>query len=196
MRDQKENTTLQKTPNKAAVVSATEPPVAAPENKNEEAVPLVGNDYLDSSFIGKTTTEIAAYHLHTCMGGMIVTGDKKEKYAVAAYTSTIKQCQKGKNKIVLEKLINHDAQGKAHFEIKDELNLTSNYPKKCYSTVMLQLPQDGEERSYLIAYEDNNEPVLKNVHQIWEINAATGKFIKMKVPENFSCNNPGYADGL
>ncbi|MGE9314371.1 hypothetical protein ACLOAU_22130 [Niabella sp. CJ426] len=168
----------------------------SPENKKDETVPLANKDYLDSSWAGKTTSEIAPYHLHTCFGGMVAGHSENGKYAVAAYTSTVNQCQKGKNKIVLEKLLKHDAQGKAHFEIKDELIVTSNYPKRCYSTVVLQLQGDTAERSYLIAYEDNNKSVLKNVYQIWEINTITGKFIKMDVPKNLKCNNPGYADGL
>jgi hypothetical protein len=197
--NEEKNTSAKESSGPLSPIIATEKP-AAPllpaEDKKDEAVPFTNKDYVDSSWIGKTTAEIAPYHLHTCFGGMVAEHSENGKYAVAAYTSTVNQCRKGKNKIVLEKLIDHDAQGKANFEIKDELTVTSNYPKKCYSTVMLQLPQGHEERSYLIAYEDNNKPVLKNVYQIWEVNTITGKFIKMDVPENFKCNNPEYTDGI
>ncbi len=198
-KNEQKDTSRKESSGQLSSIPATEKPPASSlpaANQKDEAAPLTGEDYLDSSWVGKTTAEIAPYRLHTCFGGMITGHSENDKYAVAAYTLTINQCKKGKNKIVLEKLIDHDAQGKANFEIKDELTVTSNWPAKCYSTVLLQLQPGTTERSYLIAYEDNNEAVLKNVYQIWEIDTITGKFIKMKVPADFSCNNPGYTDGI
>jgi hypothetical protein len=64
---------------------------------------------------------------------------ENEKYAVSAYSLKGGNCRNGKSKITIEKFINYYGQGKANFLIKDELIIRSNYPKKCYSTIIFKI---------------------------------------------------------
>ncbi len=160
------------------------------EEKNEST--LNKKDSLDITFIGKTTKELNKYKFHTCLGAVL----ESEKYAVAIYSLNVANCHNGKNKIVIEKFINYYEQGKANFEIIDEFVVTSNFPKKCYSTVVLKLDENKPERNYLIEYEDNSKELLTRIYKLWEINLVKEKFIKIELPENFKCYNPDYSDGI
>ena len=162
------------------------------ENTKNETIQRDRKDSLDITLIGKTTQELNKYKFHTCLGAVL----ESEKYAVAIYSLNVGNCHNGKNKIVFEKFINYYEQGKANFEIIDELIVKSNFPKKCYSTIALKLDKNKSERNYLIEYEDNSKEMLTKIYKLWEINLSTEKFIEIELPKNFICHNPDYADGI
>ena len=166
------------------------------ENKKDETIQITKKDSLDITFIGKTTQELYKYNFHECWGGIIESESEKEKYAVSEYSLNIDNCRNGKSKLFLEKFKNYYDQGKANFEIKDELIVTSNYPKKCYSTIVQKLGDSNYEKNYLIEYEDNSKEILTKINKLWEIDLRKEKFIQVEIPKNFKCNNPDYADGI
>jgi hypothetical protein len=163
--------------------------------KSLQTAQIINKDSLDISFIGKTTQELNKYNFHVCFGTMLEGYSENEEYAVSEYSLNIGNCRNGKSKITIEKFINYYDEVKANFVIKDELIVKSSYPKKCYSTIILKL-ENTEESNYLIEYEDNSKAVLTNIHRLWEINLNEMKFIEIVKPENFKCNNPGFADGI
>ena len=162
------------------------------EETQNETLQRDRKDSLDVTLIGKTTQELNKYKFHTCLGAVL----ENEKYAVAIYSLEVGKCHNGKNKIVFEKFVNYYEQGKANFEIIDELIVKSNFPKKCYSTIDLKLDKNKEERSYIIEYEDNSKELLTKVYKLWEVNLSTEEFKEIKLPKNFKCDNPDYADGI
>ena len=147
---------------------------------------------MDNVLIGKTTQELQKYKFHTCLGVLL----ESQKYAVAIYSLNVKNCHNGKNKIVFEKFINYYEQGKANFEIKDELIVTSNFPKKCYSNIRIKLMENQPEKNHIIEYENNSKETLTKIYKLWEIDLSNEKFIPVEIPKNFICNNPDYADGI
>ena len=161
-------------------------------NEKIEASQKIKKDSLDNVLIGKTTQELQKYKFHTCLGVLI----ESKKYAVSIYSLNINNCHNGKNKIVFEKFINYYEQGKANFEIKDELIVTSNYPKKCYSNIRIKLIENQPEKNYIIEYEDNSKETLTKIYRLWEIDLSNEKFTQVEIPKNFKCNNPDYADGI
>ena len=167
-----------------------------PDANMNETKELKVHDSLDISFLGKTTEDLNKYHLQECFGVVIEQQTDLGKYGVAQYSALVDNCRHGKSKITLEKVIQYFPDGKAGFQIKDELTVNSNYPKKCYSPIYLKLRDDKSKRIYLIEYEDNSEPVLTKVSKIWEINIKQEKFIERSISKNFICQNPNYADGV
>ena len=161
-------------------------------NEKTETSQNIKKDSLDITLIGKTTQELQKYKFHTCLGVLL----ESQKYAVAIYSLNVKNCHNGKNKIVFEKFINYYEQGKANFEIKDELIVTSNFPKKCHSNIRIKLIENQPEKNYLIEYEDNSKETLTKIYRLWEIDLSNEKFIQVEIPKNFKCNNPDYADGI
>ena len=128
-----------------------------PAPKSELTVP---NDSLDISFINKTTRELDVMNFHNCFGMLLDDSKNPDKYAVAQFSLNTDACQKGKSKIVFEEFVEHYDNGKANFVIKDELTVTSNYPKKCYSVKQATLK--GQAKSYyLLEFQDNNSEKLK-----------------------------------
>ena len=164
------------------------------KNKSEkiEASQKIKKDSLDNVLIGKTTQELQKYKFHTCLGVLL----ESQKYAVAIYSLNVGNCHNGKNKIVFEKFINYYEQGKANFEIKYELIVTSNFPKKCYSNIRIKLMENQPEKNYIIEYENNSKETLTKIYKLWEIDLSNEKFIPVEIPKNFICNNPDYADGI
>ncbi len=161
-------------------------------NEKTETSQNIKKDSLDITLIGKTTQELQKYKFHTCLGVLL----ESQKYAVAIYSLNVGNCHNGKNKIVFEKFINYYEQGKANFEIKDELIVTSNFPKKCHSNIRIKLIENQPEKNYLIEYEDNSKETLTKIYRLWEIDLSNEKFIQVEIPKNFKCNNPDYADGI
>lgn len=161
-------------------------------NEKTETSQNIKKDSLDITLIGKTTQELQKYKFHTCLGVLL----ESQKYAVAIYSLNVGNCRNGKNKIVFEKFINYYEQGKANFEIKDELIVTSNFPKKCHSNIRIKLIENQPEKNYLIEYEDNSKETLTKIYRLWEIDLSNEKFIQVEIPKNFKCNNPDYADGI
>ena len=164
------------------------------KNINEKigASQKIKKDSLDNVLIGKTTQELQKYKFHTCLGVLL----ESQKYAVAIYSLNVNNCHNGKNKIVFEKFINYYEQGKANFEIIDELIVTSNYPKKCHTNLRIKLQENQPEKNYIIEYEDNSKETLTKIYKLWEIDLSNEKFIQVEIPQNFKCNNPNYADGI
>ena len=161
-------------------------------NEKTETSQNIKKDSLDNVLIGKTTQELQKYKFHTCLGVLL----ESQKYAVAIYSLNVGNCHNGKNKIVFEKFINYYEQGKANFEIKDELIVTSNFPQKCHSNIRIKLIENQPEKNYLIEYEDNSKETLTKIYRLWEIDLSNEKFIQVEIPKNFKCNNPDYADGI
>ena len=161
-------------------------------NEKTETSQNIKKDSLDITLIGKTTQELQKYKFHTCLGVLL----ESQKYAVAIYSLNVGNCRNGKNKIVFEKFINYYEQGKANFEIKDELIVTSNFPQKCHSNIRIKLIENQPEKNYLIEYEDNSKETLTKIYRLWEIDLSNEKFIQVEIPKNFKCNNPDYADGI
>ena len=161
-------------------------------NEKTETSQNIKKDSLDITLIGKTTQELQKYKFHTCLGVLL----ESQKYAVAIYSLNVKNCHNGKNKIVFEKFINYYEQGKANFEITDELIVTSNYPKKCHTDIRIKLQENQPEKNYIIEYEDNAKETLTKIYKLWEIDLSSEKFIQVEIPKNFKCNNPDYADGI
>ncbi len=151
---------------------------------------------LESSFIGKTTQDLNSYHLQECLGVIIEQQTELGKYGVAQYSARVNDCRHGKSKITLEKFIRYFPDGKADFQIKDELTVNSNYPEKCYSTIYLKMLEDGPKQFFLIEHEDNSKPLLTRIYKMWEVNIVQERFIKRAIPKNFTCLNPNYADGI
>ncbi|MEL1255174.1 hypothetical protein AAEO57_15395 [Flavobacterium sp. DGU38] len=112
---------------------------SAIEIKKKKTDQIVSKDSLDIIFIGKTTEELNKYNFHTCLGAILGNNSENEEYAVCIYSLHRNDCHKGRNKIVIEKFINYYEQGKANFVVKDELIVTSDFPKKCYSNVRMKL---------------------------------------------------------
>ncbi len=161
-------------------------------NEKIEVSQKIKKDSLDNVLIGKTTQELQKYKFHTCLGAVL----ESEKYAVSIYSLNVGNCHNGKNKIVFEKFINYYEQGKANFEITDELIVTSNYPKKCHTDIRIKLQENQPEKNYIIEYEDNAKETLTKIYKLWEIDLSSEKFIQVEIPKNFKCNNPDYADGI
>ena len=161
-------------------------------NEKIEVSQKIKKDSLDNVLIGKTTQELQKYKFHICLGAVL----ESEKYAVSIYSLNVGNCHNGKNKIVFEKFINYYEQGKANFEITDELIVTSNYPKKCHTDIRIKLQENQPEKNYIIEYEDNAKETLTKIYKLWEIDLSSEKFIQVEIPKNFKCNNPDYADGI
>ena len=159
-------------------------------NKIEEK--LLTKDVLDTSFLGKTSIEINKLNIHSCFGMLISTGN--EKFGITRYSKIVDVCMNGKSKIVLEKFLNYYDGGKANFEVVDEMNITTDYPKKYYNAIRLKLNNDEEEQNYLIEYEDNSKETLTKIFKIWKLDLDNQKFVEIEVPKNFTCNNPEYAE--
>ena len=138
-------------------------PSQFPKTEKITTTQIHRQDSLDITFIGKTTQELDKFNFHECFGVMIEGKSETEKYAVSESSLNIDNCRNGKSKIFLGKFRNYYDQGKANFEIKDELIVNSNYPKKCYSDVVLKLAKDRSEKNYLIEYEDNSKPLLTKI---------------------------------
>ena len=166
------------------------------ENEKTKLSQTIKKDSLDITFIGKTTQDLNQFNFHECFGVMIEGKSEAEKYAISQHSLVIDNCRNGRSKIFLKKFRNYYDQGKANFEIKDEMIVYSNYPKKCYSNIVLKLTENKSEKNYLIEYEDNSKPVLTNVYKLWEVDLDKEKFIEVNVPKNFKSNNPEYADGI
>lgn len=176
---------LKSNPDPSSLKTSTSPTNAAQPIKK---------DSLDIVFIGKTTQELNKYSLHSCFGTMLKEKSPTEKYAVSQYSLNRENCRNGKSKISLEKLKGYDNEGKANFEVKDELLVNQSAPKKYYTVMGLQLDKKQPTKTYLVAYEDNSEPTITKIDQLWEINLYTEKFVAVKVPENFKTHNPNYTD--
>jgi len=161
-------------------------------NEKTEDFQKIKKDSLDNVLIGKTTQDLQKYKFHTCLGVLL----ESEKYAVAIYSLNVENCQNGKNKIIFEKFINYYEQGKANFKVKDELIVTSNYPKKCHANIRIKLQENQPEKDYIIEYEDNSKETLTKIYKLWEIDLSSEKFTQVGIPQNFKCNNPNYADGI
>lgn len=150
----------------------------------------------ESSFLGKTTQDLNSYHLQECLGVIIEQQTDSGKYGVAQYSARVNDCRHGKSKITLEKFIRYFPDGKADFQIMDELTVNSNYPEKCYSTIYLKMLEDGSKQFFLIEHEDNSKPILTKIYKMWEVNIVLERFIERAIPKNFTCLNPNYADGI
>ncbi|WP_333863206.1 hypothetical protein [Sphingobacterium sp.] len=150
----------------------------------------------ESSFLGKTTQDLNSYHLQECLGVIIEQQTDSGKYGVAQYSARVNDCRHGKSKITLEKFIRYFPDGKADFQIMDELTVNSNYPEKCYSTIYLKMLEDGSKQFFLIEHEDNSKPILTKIYKMWEVNIVQERFIERAIPKNFTCLNPNYADGI
>lgn len=164
------------------------------ENRKDDTIQIAKKDILDITFIGKTRQELYKYNIYTCFG--ILIEGKSENYAVSEYSLNIENCRNGKSKLCLEKFKNYYGQGNANFEIKDELIVTSNCPKRCYSTIVHKLGNSKFIKNYLIEYEDNYKEILTKIYRLWEIDLSKEKFIEVEIPKNFKCNNPEYAEGI
>lgn len=166
------------------------------ENKEDEAIQITKKDSLDIIFIGKTTKELNKYNFYSCFGEMIENESVNEKYAISEYSLNIDNCRNGKSKIFLEKFKNYYDQGKANFEIKDELIVQSSCPKRCYSKIVQRFGDSKFEKNYLIEYEDNSKEIITKIYNLWEIDLSKEKFIQIAIPKKIKFNNPNYADGI
>ncbi|MDR0266154.1 MAG: hypothetical protein LBJ04_23280 [Sphingobacterium sp.] len=150
----------------------------------------------ESSFLGKTTQDLNSYHLQECLGVIIEQETDSGKYGVAQYSARVNDCRHGKSKITLEKFIRYFPDGKASFQIMDELTVNSNCPEKCYSTIYLKMLENVSKQFFLIEHEDNSKPILTKIYKMWEVNIVQKRFIERAIPKNFTCLNPNYADGI
>ena len=171
---------------------AQESKITKPKLQKDQLIP---KDSLGISFIGKTTQDLDKYNFHVCFGSIIQGKTENDKYALSEYSLSIDNCRNGRSKITFEKFINYYDKGKANFEIKDELLVNSDYPKKCYSSIYLTLNKEPESQ-YLIEYEDNSKVILTKIFKIWKIDLSQLKFIEVELPKNFTCNNPDYNEEL
>jgi hypothetical protein len=165
------------------------------KNKNEMS-DLKHQSSLNKSFVGKTTQDLNTYHLQECLGVIIEHQTDFGKYGIAQYAARVNDCRHGKSKITLEKFIRYFPDGKADFQVKDELTVTSNCPEKCYSTIYLKMLENGSKQFFLIEHEDNSKTILTKIYKMWEVNIVQERFIERAIPKNFTCLNPNYADGI
>ena len=171
-------------------------PISIKSNKTSIAIAnesKISTDNFNVNFVGKTTFEMKKYNIYECWGTLIEgeTVYKNDEFAVSHVTESLDNCDKGNGKILLEKFINRE-NGKANFEIKDQLIVKNNYPKICYSTLPLKLNGETIKNNYLIEFEDNSQDSLEIIHSIWKIDLLKMKFVETKIPKNFKCINPDF----
>jgi hypothetical protein len=147
-------------------------------------------DLFDETFIGKNTNDLKSYH--NCWGTLI---SENPDRAVSNIAPKIEDCRNGKAKIFLEKILYRTADGKAIFEIVDELNIEANDPTVCFSTVWLKLNDDNEEKYYVIKYFDNRKETITKIFSIWKIDLEKMRFQELPIKPTMKCPNPDWYEG-
>jgi hypothetical protein len=164
-----------------------------PEKKNSNLSPKKDNDILDSSFIGKNSTEFDKYNLHGCFWSLLHGKSEEDKYCIAQYSKIIEDCRYGKGKIIFGKYTD-SLDGKTNiYEIIDELNVMPQDPKRVYYHVLLKL-ENNEENICLVEFEDNRKEIITKVYRIWKIDFIKEKFVEVKKPKNLTFLNPDYLE--
>ena len=150
----------------------------------------------DSSFIGKTTDDKYIDNLFDCWGTMIPEGDneKEDSLAISGIAQKIEKCNMGKFKILFEKMLFRNVNGRAVFKITDELVFVNSNPKIKVSTVRLKLKKDKKAKTYLVKFMDYRKPYVENFLAIWEIDLKNMKFIPLKIREKIKFYTPDYID--
>ena len=144
----------------------------------------------ENSFIGKLSTEIEKFNLHTCWASITFQSDN----IYVSYVSNSKtECRYGKGKIVLEEITGRKG-NRAIFKILDEINVEKKNSKSSYSKVRLKLNNSTEKQEYLINYLDERELVITKIFALWKIDFETNKFKKIEIPKNLKFDNPDWME--
>ncbi|GAB3532963.1 hypothetical protein GCM10027443_17520 [Pontibacter brevis] len=148
-----------------------------------------------SSLIGKTTVEVENMGWFSCAGTLIDSEQSESQYAVSQLAKSQKECRNGEGKILLERFVRRNGD-KAVFEVIDEINIQSNYPKKEYNWTTCEVKGADGEQFYVIHFKDQRQAELTEIYDLWTVDLIAGKFVKVNNAEGVTCVNPDYSDGL
>ncbi|MDE0558402.1 hypothetical protein OU792_00295 [Algoriphagus sp. NF] len=90
------------------------------------------NEVFSESLIGKNTLDIEQIGWFNCKGSVLDSPDSSISYAVSQFAKSQNECRNGKGKVVLKKLL-YRKNGKAIFEVIDEMNIDTNFPQSYFS---------------------------------------------------------------
>jgi hypothetical protein len=148
-----------------------------------------------SSLIGKTTIDLEIMEWFNCAGTLIDSEQNESEYAVSLLAKSQRECRNGEGRILLERFISRNG-NKPVFEVLDEINIQSNYPKKAFHWTTCKVKEANGEQFYVIHFKDQRQAELTEIYDLWAIDLKAGKFIKVQNSGNVTCVNPDYSDGL
>ncbi|WP_271785451.1 hypothetical protein [Aquimarina algiphila] len=128
---------------------------------------------------------------HTCWAsGSII----KEGFYVSYISKNRDECNIGKSKVILEKVIGHKSSGQAIFEKIDEINVEKQNEKTTFSKITLKINSKSKEQDYVIKFYDGRTETISKIYDIWKVDYESMMFKKINIPENLTFDNPDWME--
>ena len=148
-----------------------------------------------NNLIGKNTVDIERMGWYNCAGEILDSPDGAMTYAVSHISKSQNKCRNGKGKVILEKFLYRN-KDRIVYEIIDEINIETDYPENAYSWTTCKVDGKKSQEYFLIQFKDQRQAELTEIRNLWTLDLQLGKFTKVKNPEDVTCINPDYSDGL
>ena len=142
------------------------------------------------SFNNKITFE-SNLQEHTCWGS--VSNQLNDIY-VSYISKNIGECNIGKAKIILEKVIGRKNDGKAIFKKLDEIIVEKRNQNIAISKVYLKISPETKEQDYIVKFYDDRNEIITKIYAVWKIDYENMKFEKKNIPENMIFRNPDWME--
>ena len=113
---------------------------------------------------------------------------------VSYISNNISECNFGKAKIILEKVIDRTNDGKAIFVKLDEINVEIRNENETFSKIYLKISPETKEQDYIIKFYDDRKEIITKVYDIWKVDLEIMKFRKIDIPENLKFDNPDWME--
>ncbi|WP_100627445.1 hypothetical protein [Algoriphagus formosus] len=152
-------------------------------------------EVFSKSLIGKNTLDIEQIGWFNCKGSVIDSPDSSINYAVSQFAKSQNECMNGKGKVVLKKLL-YRKNGRAIFEVIDEINIDIKFPEKYFSWTTCMVGGAISSKIFLIEFKDQRQEKLTEIYNLWRIDMQVGKFVKEGDIKSVTCINPDYSEGL
>ena len=116
----------------------------------------------------------------------------KEDFYVSYISKNRNECNIGKSKIILKKVIGRKDNGQAIFEKLDEINVEKRNEKTAFSKVPLKISPKSKEQDYVIKFYDGRTETISKIYAIWKVDYGSMKFKKITIPKNLKFENPDW----
>lgn len=142
----------------------------------------------NSSFAGKHSTVIDSLGWFRCWGALALsTSGDATYFGIEQVSSSKSECNTGKVKILLEKLIYRTEYGKPVYLILDELNVRSDLYGNSYSSATCKLKGTDHNETLLVHYKSAKETERSEIIEMWRIDPKKNSFVKVTSSGMFEC---------
>jgi|TARA_B100000787_G_C16170569_1_gene286277 hypothetical protein len=128
---------------------------------------------------------------YTCWGSV---SNEIDNVYVSYISKNISECNIGKAKIILEKVIGRTEKGKVIFKRIDQINVEKRNKNIVFSKINLKMNSKTKMQEYIVKFYDERKETITKIYDIWKVDYKTLKLKKINIPTDLSFENPDWIE--